>query len=225
MNWTVSLFRSSLGAKYLMALTGFIGYGFVIGHIAGNLLLFVGPDAMNSYGESLRELPFGGLWIARFVLLAAVVIHVLFAIKLRKENYAARPVKYAKDETRVASLSSRTMGLTGALILFYVIYHLAHFTWRVVAYDGPYVDYLGRDDIYTMVVSSFQQPLISLIYILGMGLVGFHLNHGAWSLFQSLGINHPRYNPVIRVIPPLIGWLVAIAGIAIPIAVLLGIIE
>src|SRR5690606_22133122 len=110
---------------------------------------------------------------------------------------------------------------TGALILFYVIYHLAHFTWRVVAYDGPYVDYLGRDDIYTMVVSSFQQPLISLIYILGMGLVGFHLNHGAWSLFQSLGINHPRYNPVIRVIPPLIGWLVAIAGIAIPIAVLL----
>jgi len=225
MNWTVSLFRSSLGAKYLMALTGFIGYGFVIGHIAGNLLLFVGPDAMNLYAEGLRELPFGGLWIARSVLLAAVIIHILLAVKLSSENRNARPVKYAKDSTRVASRASRTMGLTGSLILFYIIFHLAHLTWRVVAYDGPYVDYLGRDDVYTMVVESFQQPLLASIYVVGMLLVGFHLSHGSRSLFQTLGLNHPRYNLVIAVVPPTIGWFVALAGIAIPVAVLMGIIE
>ncbi|MFW7378272.1 MAG: succinate dehydrogenase cytochrome b subunit [Oligoflexus sp.] len=225
MNWTVSLFRSSLGAKYLMALTGFIGYGFVIGHIAGNLLLFAGPDAMNSYGVSLREIPFGGLYIARAVLLLAVIVHIILAFRLKAQNRAARPVKYAKDSTRVASLSSRTMAITGSLILFYLVYHLAHFTWRVTAYDGPYVDYLGRDDVYTMVVTSFQQPLLSLIYIVGMLLVGFHLNHGAKSMFQTLGLNHPRYNPVIAVVPPAIGWFVALAGVAIPVAVLVGIIK
>jgi succinate dehydrogenase / fumarate reductase cytochrome b subunit len=225
MNWSVSFFRSSLGSKYLMALTGFIGYGFLIGHIAGNLLLFAGPDAMNSYAVGLRELPFQGLWIARFVLIAAVVIHIFTAIRLKAANRAARPIAYAKDATRQATQASRTMALTGALVFFYILYHLAHFTWHWVSYDGPYVDSLGRPDVYTMVVESFQQPLISLIYVVAMVIVGLHVSHGAQSMFQSLGINHPLYNRAIRVAPPAIGWVVAVAGISLPLAVLVGIIQ
>ncbi len=224
MNWTASFFKSSLGSKYLMAVTGLIGYGFVIGHVGGNLLLFAGADAMNTYAETLKNLPFGGLWVARLVLLAAVLIHVLMAIKLTTANRAARPVAYAKSATRKASLASRFMPQTGMVILAFIIFHLAHYTWRVVAFDGPYYDALGRDDVYKLVVLGFQQPLLSLIYILAMILVGIHLSHGAKSMFQSIGLNHPKYNGLIETAPPLIGWLVALAGISIPLAVLTGII-
>ena len=222
MNWIASFFKSSLGSKYLMALTGLIGYGFVIGHISGNLLLFAGADAMNSYAVALKSLPFGGLWIARLVLLAAVVLHVLTALKLTAANKAARPMGYAKSATRKASLASRLMPQTGVVVLAFIIFHLAHYTWRIVAYNGPYYDAMGRDDVYKMAVLGFQQPALSLIYIVAMLLVGFHLSHGAKSMFQSLGLNHPQYNGFIEVVPPLIGWVVALAGVSIPVAVLAG---
>ena len=220
----VSMSNSSLGQKYLMAVTGLIGYGFVIGHILGNLLIFAGPDALNSYAAALRELPFGGLWIARVVLLSAVIGHVVLAIKLAKQNRKARPSRYAVDASFQATKASMSMLLSGLLILAYIFYHLAHFTWRVVAYAGPYTDALGRDDVYRMVVESFQQPVIALTYIIAMVLVGLHLRHGSHSMFQSLGINHPRYNRLIRLIPPVIGGVVAFCGLTIPVAVLLGVI-
>lgn len=224
MKSTVSLFNSSIGSKALMALTGLIGYGFVIGHIAGNLLMFAGPNAINAYGEALQNLPFGGVWIARAILTAAVVVHVILAIKLKKENLTARPVAYAKNNTKVASKASLSMAWTGGLILFFILFHLAHFTWRVVAYDGPYFDYQGRFDIFAMVVASFEQPALAALYLAGMVLVGFHLTHGSQSLFQTLGLNHLRYNRIIKFLPPFIGWIVALAGMSIPLAVLFGII-
>ena len=131
---------------------------FFIVHIIGNLTVFAGQDAMNSYALGLKGLPFGLLWIARIGLLVIFAVHIVTAIKLTRANRAARPEAYAKTNTIRASLSSRTMALSGLLILAYLIFHLAHFTWRVVAYDGPLIDAEGRDDVYTMVVQSFQQP-------------------------------------------------------------------
>lgn len=225
MNRTVSFIRSSLGSKYLMAISGFIGYGFLIVHIAGNLLLFAGQDALNAYGAGLKELPLQGAMIGRIVLVIAILVHIATALHLVRTNRQARPVAYFKKATRKASWASRHMALTGSVLLFYIIFHLAHFTWKLVAYDGPYVDAAGRDDIYTMVVQSFQQPLIALFYVAGMILVGVHISHGSKSMFQSLGVNHPYYNQAIETVPPLVGWLVALAGISMPLAVLFGFVQ
>ncbi len=225
MSWTGQFFQSSLGSKYLMALTGAGIYLFVIGHILGNYNLFFGQDAMNAYALGLRQLPFGALWLARAGLVVMFLVHIFTAIKLTKANRAARPVKYSKPHTVQASLASRTMPLSGLVLLSFIAYHLAHYTWHIIAYKGPFVDSLGRDDVYSMVVQGFQQPLISLFYMIAMLLVGFHLSHGAKSMFQSLGLNHPKYQPAINGIPPLIGWVVSIAGMIIPLSVLIGVIK
>ncbi|SME90832.1 succinate dehydrogenase cytochrome b subunit [Pseudobacteriovorax antillogorgiicola] len=225
MSWMLHFFRSSLGSKYLMAITGLGVYGFFIVHILGNLTLFAGQDAMNNYAIALREIPFGGLWIARLGLVAMFAIHIVTAIRLTAANKSARPQGYAKGNTIQASFASRFMPQTGMIILAFVIFHLAHFTWRVVAYDGPYVDSMGRDDVYTMVVAGFQQPLLSVFYMAAVILVGIHLSHGSKSMFQSLGLNHPKYRTFINLVPPSIGWLVALAGVSIPLAVLLGIVK
>lgn len=225
MTWMVNFFGSSLGAKYLMALTGLGIYLFVIVHILGNLNLFLGQDAMNSYALALKEIPFGGLWIARLGLVGIFVVHIFTAIKVTRQNRAARPEAYAKPSTVQASVASRFMPHTGMVIFAFLIYHLAHYTWRVVSYAGPYYDSLGRDDVYTMVVTSFQQPIISLFYVLAVVLVGVHLSHGAKSMFQSLGLNHPKYKTFIDLVPPSIGWLVSVIGACIPLAVLLGVIK
>ena len=225
MSWMLQFFRSSLGSKYLMALTGLGIYLFVIVHILGNFNLFLGQDAMNSYAVGLRSIPFGGLWVARLGLVAIFVIHIVTAIRITAANKAARPEKYAKPNTVQASLASRMMPQTGIVILAFLIYHLAHYTWRVVSYNGPYTDSLGRDDVYTMVVAGFQQPVISAFYILATILVGFHLSHGAKSMFQSLGLNHPKYQSFINFFPPFVGWVVALSGACIPLAVLLGVIK
>ena len=147
------------------------------------------------------------------------------AIKLTRANKSARPVSYSKPSTVQASLASRTMPLTGLVVLAFLIFHLAHFTWRIVAYDGPLIDTSGRDDVYTMVLQGFQQPVISMFYMLAMLLVGFHLSHGAKSMFQTLGLNNKKYNLLITTAPPLLGWVVALLGVSIPIAVLVGIIS
>lgn len=225
MIWILNFCRSSLGSKYLMALTGLGLYTFVIVHILGNLNLFLGQNAMNSYALSLKQLPFGGLWVARAGLVAMFVIHIFTAIRLTKANRSARPEKYAKPATVQASLASRLMPHTGLVLLAFLIYHLAHFTWRVVAFQGPYTDNLGRDDVYTMVVAGFQQPPLAIFYMIAVILVGLHLSHGSKSMFQSLGINHPKYKGFIDVVPPSLGWFVALAGVSIPLSVLLGIIK
>mgnify|MGYP003685942457 FL=1 len=117
------------------------------------------------------------------------------------------------------------MPQTGVVILAFLIYHLAHYTWRVISFSGPYIDSMGRDDVYTMVVRGFQQPAISGFYIIAVLLVGFHLSHGAKSMFQSLGLNHPKYRGFINLVPPSIGWFVSLVGVSIPLAVLLGVIK
>lgn len=225
MNWMVRFLRSSLGSKYLMAVTGLGIYLFFIAHIAGNLSLFFGQDAMNSYALGLKSIPFGGLWIARVGLLVIFAVHIATAIKLTSANKQARPVQYSKPSTIQASLASRLMPQTGVVILAFLIFHLAHFTWRVVAYNGPYTDAQGRDDVYSMVVAGFQQPALAILYMITTVLVGLHLSHGAKSMFQTIGLRKGKYTAALDMFPPALGWFVAVAGLSIPLAVLLGIIR
>ena len=225
MAWIVRFLRSSLGAKYVMAITGIGLYLFLVGHVSGNLLLYVGQDAMNAYALGLRNLPYGLLWIARIGLVVLFGSHISAAIYLTLSNRAARPVAYQSKKFMKASFASRTMPMTGAIVFFFLMYHLSHYTWRIVAYTGDRVDSLGRDDVYSMVVAGFQQPLISLFYLAAMLVLGFHLHHGLSSLFQTLGLNNSRYNHLFRNVFPLLGWVVVLAGASIPLAVLVGFIH
>lgn len=225
MSWIVRLMKSSLGAKYMMAVTGIGLFFFIIGHVAGNLLLYVGQDAMNAYAAGLQQLPFGLLWVARILLLLGFGLHIAMAYYLTTTNRQARPVAYQSKKYIKASFASRTMPMSGTIVLLFLLYHLAHFTFRIVNYAGDLVDSKGLDDVYTMVVTGFQQPLIAALYIVAMLLLGLHLHHGLSSLFQSLGLNHSKYNPLLRRGFPALGWVVVLAGASIPLSVLTGIIK
>lgn len=225
MSWTFRLMKSSLGAKYLMAATGAGLFAFLVGHIAGNLLLYFGQDAVNAYAQSLHHLPYGMLWMARGGLLLFFVLHVVTAYRLTLANSAARPSPYLFESTFKASYASRTMARSGTIVLLFVLYHLGHYTFHVFNYAGPYTDNLGRDDVYSMAVAGFNQPIISAVYVAAMLTIGFHLSHGLSSMFQSLGLNNSKYNSFLRKVMPALGWLVSLAAASIPLAVLAGIIK
>lgn len=217
--------KSSIGSKVVMALTGLGLVLFVIIHMAGNLQMFVGQDAMNAYGVTLRKMPLL-LWIARLGLLGLAVFHIFISIRLKLANRAARPTRYTHEKTVQASRSSRTMIISGLIILTFLIYHLLHFTLGVTdPKNFALHDPQGRHDVYNMVIAGFKNPLISGGYILAMVLLFSHLGHGASSWMQSLGWNHPKYNGLIQKIGPVLSWIVGLGFVAIPIAVLLGILK
>lgn len=181
-----------------MAATGLVLFGFVVVHMLGNLQIFLGPEALNGYAEKLESLG-EWLWIARGVLLAALVVHVLTAISLTRENEAARPVKYARKEPVASSYASRTMAMSGVIVFLFIVYHLLHFTFGVTNPDLSHrIDAQGRHDVYSMVIMSFRQTAIAAVYVVAMFPLALHLSHGFQSLFQSLGVNHPKYTPAIR---------------------------
>lgn len=221
MSWFKQAIDSSIGGKLIVAVTGLALVGFIVGHLSGNLLVFAGRDAINAYAEGLRKFP-ALLWGMRLGLLAAAVLHIYFTIRLNLRNRASRPQPYLKKVYARASLQSRTMVLSGLLLLFYAIYHLAHFTWRVT---DPTIGALGPYDVYEMLVYSFKNPVMSISYTVAMVFVGMHLAHGISSLFQTLGLNHPKYNPLIRSAGPVLGALLAAGYISIPVAILLGIVQ
>lgn len=211
---------SSIGMKFLMALSGLAMFGFVVAHLSGNLLLFKGEEAFNYYAESLKQLgPL--LWIARIGILVTAIVHVFTAIRLTRMNRAARPMPYMKNATIQASLASRTMAVTGGWVLFFILYHLAHFTFQKVhIFDVP-----NPSSLFQIVVASFQQPAVAALYIVSLVLMGNHLNHGLSSLFQSLGFNHPTFTPMIKRAVPVVAWGWALCFISIPVSCLLGIIS
>jgi succinate dehydrogenase / fumarate reductase cytochrome b subunit len=204
-----------------MALTGLGLIGFVVAHLSGNLLIYAGPDAINSYAEGLRKFP-AVLWGLRFGLIGMFLIHVPLAIKLVRENRAARPIAYAYESTVKATWASRYMALTGITLLFFVIYHLAHFTWRVTS---PEIAALGHFECYKMLVMEFNKPHLAGLYIIAMLGLWKHLWHGVTSLFQTLGFHHKRYWGLIRLLGPVVGTVLAVGNISIPLAVLLGVIK
>jgi succinate dehydrogenase / fumarate reductase cytochrome b subunit len=212
----------SIGQKILMAVTGFIAFGFVTGHMLGNLQVFIGQNQMNSYAEKLQSLgPI--LWAIRLFLITALVIHVWFGIKLKLEAWAARPVKYKNVDTMKATLASRTMIWTGLIILVFLVYHLLHFTVRVTHPEfAALTDPLGRPDVYTMVILGFSSVPVSIFYLIGVGLLSYHLTHGVASMFQSLGLNTEKWQVRLHRIAWAATVILFVGYASIPLAVLTG---
>ena len=215
---TLRFYDTTNGKKVVMAVTGFILFGFLLGHMAGNLQVFAGPEKLDEYAIHLRQLgPL--LWLARIVILAAVVLHVISSIQLWLLQREARPIKYKVKKNEDSSYASRTMMLSGPIIAFFVIYHLLHFTW--VALPGRY-EHLKP---YENIVYGFQQPAIALFYIGCMLLLSLHLYHGLWSMFQSLGVASPRYTPKLKLFAKVFTLLLAAGFIAVPVSVMLGVVR
>ncbi len=216
--------KTSIGKKIIMAVSGFMAFGFVVGHMLGNLQVFMGQDQLNMYAEKLQSLgPI--LWVIRLVMLTAIGLHIWFGIKLKLENWAARPESYRNETTVQASFASRTMIWTGIVIASFVVYHLLHYTVRVTNPEyANLVDPLGRTDVYSMVIMGFSNYLVSGFYIVAVGLLAYHLSHGIASMFQSLGLNTPEWQKRLKCL----GWLATIflfvGYAAVPLGVILKIV-
>ena len=218
---------SSLGKKYLMAVSGCVLFLFVVGHLLGNLQIFLGPDVINRYGHFLQSNP-ELIWPARIVLLAMVGLHIWAAVKLTIENRAARPVAYAQYEVVAASYASRTMFMSGLIILVFIIYHLLHFTVQVqqINFTGEsFIDFHDpqqRHDIFKMMVVGFSNLWVSGFYLLGMGLLCLHLSHGVSSMFQSIGWKNRAFGPLLDGFARAAAFVIFIGYSSIPVAILFG---
>jgi succinate dehydrogenase / fumarate reductase cytochrome b subunit len=239
----LSFLSTTVGSKFLVALTGLLLTGFVVMHMLGNLQLFKGRDALNSYAKMLKD--FGGLlWAARLGLLTVFVLHVWLAIRLKLRSRAARPVPYAHEDTIQASWASRNMLLTGLVILAFLVFHLMHYTLGLVAAtaqtpSGP-VNYLdltesfkqgevidparSRHDVYAMTIYGFRNVPVSIAYIVAQLFLGLHLSHGVASIFQSMGWCTPRVWQTLRRVGFAVALVVVIGNVSMPLAVMAGLI-
>jgi succinate dehydrogenase / fumarate reductase cytochrome b subunit len=227
-----NLFCSSLGRKYVMAATGGVMLLFVIGHLAGNLQVFIGPEQINKYGDFLQS-NLEIIWPARLVLLGCVALHIWAAAGLTRENLAARPVEYATWSPTAASYASRTMVWSGVIVGVFIIYHLLHYTVLVQAaslgltgqdFAGLH-DQEGRHDIYKMIILGFSNLWVSLFYVAGVGLLCLHLSHGAGAMWQSLGWKKNSYAPFLDGAARWGSLAIFLGYISIPLAVLLKVIQ
>jgi len=221
-----AFYRSSVGKKMIVALTGVILMLFVIGHLLGNLQIFLGPRWVNDYAQHLRDLgPL--LWLVRITLLVAVLFHIYFTISLALENRRARPQRYQTRDYVKASYASRHMVVSGLVVLAFIVFHLLHFTARQFNPRFPLLknDPLNHYDVYSMMVYGFQNVYVSIFYIIGLFLLTLHLTHGASSFFQSLGLNDKKLTPALALGARVFAWLLFIGYTAIPVAVLLGFIQ
>lgn len=220
MNRLTSLYNTSIGKKFIAAITGLILFGFLVGHVAGNLKAFTGSSEngvphIDEYGQFLKEvgepmLPYMvGLWMARTVLLISLVLHVVVVIQLAMASAEARPVNYVRSRKTAASLPAQWMMYSGLLILGFIIFHILHFTTgsiRLGEFEHGYV--------YSNLWNSFSMPAVAIGYLLAMIVLGFHLYHGVWSLFQTLGIDNPDRNKGLRMFA-----IIATVGLAVGFAV------
>ena len=220
-SWLVAATTTSVGKKAVMAVTGSILMLFVIGHLLGNLQIFQGAEALDRYSRFLRLEP-ALLWFVRLVLLSAALLHVTFGILLWLENQAARPTGYVVGATVKATLASRTMIYSGIIVMGFIIYHLLHLTFGRV---GPPGYEFQHGSVYRNVVAGFRDPFISILYIVGQLLLYFHLSHGIQSIFQTLGFNHPKYEPAVKRTGLVLAFLVAAGNITIPLAVLFNLVR
>lgn len=217
-NRFAAFYCATVGKKAVMAVSGVVLLVFVVGHLAGNLQIFLGAEKLNDYAALLRRMP-ELLWLARTGLLVALVVHVIASVQLVLVNRRARPIRYAVKRDIETNYAARTMVISGPLVLLYVIYHLAMFAFLVT---GPGY---SHTDVYRNVVSAFQAPAISGIYIVAMLLLGLHLYHGAWSMLHTLGISSPRYRRLRRVMAPAFAIAITAGYISIPLAVLAGVLR
>jgi succinate dehydrogenase / fumarate reductase cytochrome b subunit len=233
MNIITHVFKSSLGKKYIMAVTGCVLFLFVIGHLAGNLQMFLGREAINRYGYFLQSNP-ELIWPARLTLLLMVGLHIWSATKISLENRAARPIGYAVYQPVGSSYASRTMLVSGCIVFVFIVYHLLHYTVVV-----QYLNFTGqnfaafmeplpgqvpaeRHDIFKMMVVGFSNAWVSAFYVLGVALLCLHLSHGASSMFQSLGWKNEAYRSVLDKAAQAVALLIFLGYTSIPIAILCG---
>lgn len=225
MRRVVALYRSSVGKKILMALTGFMWFGFLVGHMAGNLKAFQGASAFDEYAHHLRVLgePIlprtGFLWTFRTIMLAAFVVHVLLAWQTSRQSHAARRWSYRKQEDLNFTFASRWMRWGGVLILVFVVFHILHMTTGQVHPD--FVE--GR--AFHNLVTGLGNPGVAALYVVAMVVVALHLHHGIWSMFQTLGANHPKYAALRRPLSTVLAVVVFLGFISIPVAVLTGVVS
>ncbi len=245
MNIITRLFKSSLGKKYVMAISGIVLFLFVVGHLVGNLQIFLGPEVINRYGHVLQSNP-ELIWPARIILLLMVVLHIWSAATLSWENRQARPVRYAQYYSLGSTYASRTMLMSGLIIFCFIVYHLLHFTAQVPAVNGTGKDFRtfneprpawvapvavasenaaiseGPHDIFKMMVQGFHVWWVSAFYLLAMGLLCLHLSHGASSMFQSLGWRNEVYRPFLDGAARVVALVIFLGYASIPVAILLG---
>jgi succinate dehydrogenase / fumarate reductase cytochrome b subunit len=216
-NRAPNFWQSTNGKKAVMAITGAILFLFVIGHLLGNLQVFEGAAQLNAYGRFLKntgEL----LWIVRGILLLCVGLHILATVQLALRNQKARPVGYKVKKSVASSYADRTMYWSGPIVLAFVIFHLLEFTAGVIHPESRFIE----GDVYHNVVAGFSVWWVSAWYIFSLILLGLHMRHGIWSMFQSVGLNHPRHTPVLKRAALWIAILITAGYISIPVSVLAG---
>jgi succinate dehydrogenase / fumarate reductase cytochrome b subunit len=217
MDAPLGFFASSIGKKVVMAVSGVVLFGYVVAHMLGNLQVYLGPAALNHYAESLRQVP-ALLWTARVTLLVAAIAHVWSAASLTRMNQRARPIGYRERDNRASTYASRTMRWSGVILLLFVVYHLLHLTFGARRVHPEFV----RGDVYHNVVTGFEHPLVSAFYIAAMLALGLHMYHGVWSMMQTVGLSHPRYEPWRKRFAAAITAIVVAGNISFPVAVLSG---
>jgi succinate dehydrogenase / fumarate reductase, cytochrome b subunit len=209
----VRFYESTIGKKAIMAVTGLILFGFLIAHMLGNLQIFLGREVMDHYAETLHGNP-PLLWTARVILLISAVLHIWASIQLSMIKNEARPVGYYKRANVSSSWASRSMMFSGPIIAIFVIFHLLHLT------TGTIHPHFVELHAYENLVSGFLVIPFALAYIVAMIFIGFHLSHGIWSMFQSVGLSHPRYTPAIKKFAAIFSWILIAGFISVPVAVL-----
>jgi succinate dehydrogenase / fumarate reductase cytochrome b subunit len=213
-----ALYRATIGKKIVMAVTGIILVGWILGHLLGNLLIFRGPAALNEYAALLKHNK-TFLWVMRTGLLVTVILHVTAAVQLVRLQRASRPVSYAKQVPQESTFASRTIRWGGLILVFFIVYHLLHFT------TGTLHPSFSHTDVYSNMVSGLSVPWVAAIYLVAVAALGLHLYHGVWSAFQTLGINHSAMTGVRRRLALAIAGIVYLGFSAIPIAILLGLLD
>jgi succinate dehydrogenase / fumarate reductase cytochrome b subunit len=220
MNWVLTFLRSSIGRKIVMAVSGVILFGFVLVHMIGNLQVYTGPTALDEYGKFLREVAHGaGLWVARGVLLVAAIAHVWAAYSLTRSNQKARPEGYRERENRESTLSSRTMRWSGVAVLVFIVYHLLHFT------TGTVHPNFVHGAVHQNFVIGFRVVWVAVFYMIANLLLGLHLFHGVWSMLQTLGASHPRYDALRKRAALAFAAIIVIGNVSFPLAVLTGVVK
>ncbi len=221
MNRTDAFARSTIGRKVVMAVTGLVLFGFVFAHMLGNLQMFL-PDheAINHYGEFLREmLHGGGIWVARAVLLGSVALHIWAAWSLTRTSWNARPVPYKVVTPDASTYASRTMRWSGPIVFLFIVYHLLHFT--IGSVHPEFVD----GAVYRNVIVGFSVWPVAVAYVIAILALGLHLRHGAWSMLQTLGASHPQWDRVRKLAATVFTVIIVLGFISVPLAVLAGVLK
>lgn len=223
----LAFYRSTIGKKVIMGVTGLIGIGFVILHMAGNLQVFIGQEKLNSYGALLHGPLAEVTWLLRIVLIVSVILHVTMAYQLTRRSAEARPIGYQKKEAQVATLASRTMKWGGVLLLLFIVVHILHFTTETIDPGGwrGMTDSQRHRDVYGNIIASFRIWWVAAFYIIAMLALGLHLYHGAWASIRTLGYARPTGNPLHRKIALAVAVVVWLGFTAVPLGVIAGVIR